>query len=272
MSGRSSIEETLPPACQEDPYEFEEWLAGRSEPERSAVALGVLSSLGHKSMQRWKEHHAFSIGIGRPLDEFPAGVYSFYFMPIESDPPEDALPEDLEPPDLEVLGEAAGLDADEMAEMDDEELSEYIEDNLGAEFLGEDGDGYYKLAEAPSLHDLLRLMAERGLLGIDPDPWLTDDQPWPKGAGADAPWSAIRDRHLRRIARGLSGDGWHMFRTDDEEEADEADLERCQRSLLRRPDCEFILGWFALPPAEIGNACILCRVSTDEAESDVAKA
>jgi hypothetical protein len=272
MSERGSLEETIPPACQQDPYEFEEWLAGRSVIERSAVTLGVLASLGHASMQRWKEHHAFSIGLRRSLDEFPEGIYAFYFMPVESKPPADALPEELDPPDLEVLGEAAGLDAEEMAEMDDDELSEFIADQLGAELLGEDGDGCYKLAEAPSLHDLLRTMADRGLLGIDPDPWLTDDQPWPKGAGGDSPLSAIRDRHLRRIASGLSGDGWQMFRTDDEEEADEDEVEGCQRPLLRRPDCEFIIGWFSLPPAELGQACILYRGSTSEVEDAIPEA
>jgi hypothetical protein len=56
-----------------------------------------------------------------------------------------------------------------------------------------------------------------------------------------------------------------MFRSDDDKEASESAIESCQRPLLRRPDREFIIGWFSLPPTEIGDACILCLPSTDGA-------
>lgn len=269
MSERLGIELTVPATCQQDPYEFEEWLAAQPATERSVVAIGVLASLGHASLQRWKEYHAFSLGLGRPLAEFPAGSYAFYFMPSEAEPPEDALPEALAPPDLEKLGEATGLDGEDMEAMDEAALREHIADYLGAEILGEDDDGCYKLAEAASLQDLLRTMAERGHLGIDGDAWLTDDQLWPKGG--DSPLAAIRDRRLRRIASGLSGSGWQMLRTDGAE-AGESERESCQRPLLRRPDCEFVIGWFSLPPAELGDACILCRPLPDAAQNSRTKA
>lgn len=177
------VVEPPPAECLADPYALEAWLEALPAGEREVVARGLAASLGHRSMARWKEHHAFGIGLGQRLDELPRGSYAFFFCGDE--PLREVLPETLEPPDLD-----------------------------------EPDGGFFKHAEAPSLFELLRIMVAHGDLGIDPDPSPTDalwrDEKLPE---AFAHLRPIRDPYLRRIAAELSGEGWQMERITEYEQA-----------------------------------------------------
>lgn len=251
------VVESPPAACLTDPYALEAWLERLPDGERAIVARGVASSLGHQSMTRWKEHHAFGIGLGRPLDELPRGTYAFFYCGPE--PLREVLPETLEPPDLEIMAEAAGLDDEELEELDAEDLARVIEESLREGILGAESDGFWKLAEAPSLLELLRIMVAHRDLGIDNDPVTTDELRGDEKLQQARPYlRPIRDPYLRRIAAELSGEGWQMERTDAYEQAVYS-----RGILARRPEWSFVCGWDALPPAQGFGACILHRPTDD---------
>lgn len=225
------VVEPPPPECLADPYALEAWLEALPAADRELVERGMVASLGHRSMARWKEHHAFGIGLGRPLDALPPGSYAFFFCGDE--PLREVLPETLEPLDLES-----------MAQLDDEH-----------------GGAFFKHAEAPSLFELLRIMVAHGDLGIDPDPSPTDSL-WrdEQLAAAWAHLRPIRDPYLRRIAAELSGEGWQLERIAEYEQA-----VYCQGILVRRPGWSFVMGWDATPPVQDVGACILYRPADDDA-------
>jgi hypothetical protein len=252
------VVEPPPAACLTDPYELEAWLEQLPEGERDMVERGVAASLGHRSLVQWKEHHAFGIGLGRPLDELPRGTYAFFYCGPE--PLREILPETLGPPDLAIMAEAAGLDAEELEELDDEERARAIEEALREGIMGEHGDGFFKHAEAPSIFALLRIMVAHGDLGIDPDPTGTDEL-WrdEKLDEVHAYLRPIRDPYLRRIAAELSGEGWQMERIDDYDQA-----VYCQGILARRPGWSLVFAWDAQPPAQDFGACVLYRPADDE--------
>jgi len=255
------VVEPPPPECLANPYALEAWLEKLPAAEREVVARGMVTSLGHRSMARWKEHHAFGIGLGRPLDEFPRGSYAFFFCGEE--PLREILPETLEPPDLERMAAAAGLDPEEAAQIDDEELAVAIEAELREGLLDEHADGFFKHAEAPSIFEILRIMVAHGDLGIDPDPSPTDSL-WrdEKLDDARAYLRPIREPHLRRIAAELSGEGWQMERLAAYEQAVYS-----RGILARRPGWSFVMGWDAAPPVQDFGACILYRPTDDEADA-----
>lgn len=177
------VVEPPPPECLADPYALEAWLERLAAGEREVVARGIVASLGHHSMARWKEHHAFGLGLGRPLDDFPRGSYAFFFCGDE--PLREVLPETLAPAELD-----------------------------------EDGGSFFKHAQAPSLLELLRIMVAHGDLGIDPDPSPADAL-WrdERLDEAHAHLRPIRDPYLRRIAAELSGEGWQLERITAYEQA-----------------------------------------------------
>lgn len=246
---------TMPEACYRDPYALEEWLTTFPAAERGAVARGIAGYLGHASLERWKEHHAFGVALGRPLQEFPRGTYAFFFCGEEPLPDRDVIAEELAPPDLAALAEEAGLEEEEIEEMDEEELADAIAEELGEERLHEGEDGFFKHAEASSLFELLRIMVAHGDLGIDPDPSPFDARLRDERLDeAHAHLGPIRDLRLRRVASELDGSGWQMERAASFEAA-----VHCHGILERRPGWCFLCGWTSAPPNESGGACILYR-------------
>lgn len=250
-----------PTSLRHDPYALADWLLGLPEDARDAAEREALASVGHTSLERWKEHHAFGVALGRPLEEFPRGTYAFYFCSEEPLPDHERLAEELAPVDLEALAEEAGLDPDDVDAMDDEELASAVAEQLGEARV--DGGGFHKHAEAPSLFELLRRMVARSDLGMDAEP-----------SGLDALWRdeklppelahlrPVRDLRLRRLMTQLDGDAWQMERTHDYEED-----AQYHGILDRRPGWRFVCGWASAPPNEAGGACILC-LPDDEPDAD----
>lgn len=243
-----------PASALRDPYALEDWLATLPEAAREGAARDAARGLGHADLERWKEHHAFGVALGRPLEEFPRGTYAFYYCGDEPLPDRELQGEELAPVDLDALAEEAGLDPDEVAEMDDDELADAIAEELGEQRLAEE-DGCFKHDEAPSLFELLRRMVEAGDLGVDPDPSALDvlwrDE---KLRAEHAHLRPIRDLRLRRLMSELDGAAWQMERT----RGYESDAQY-HGILDRRPDWTFVVGWASAPPNECGGACILCR-------------
>lgn len=247
-----------------DPYVLESLLDGLPAAARAAAERAALQANGHPSLALWKEHHALGVALGRPLDEFPAGPYAFYATEGVELAGLDPIPEHLEAADLDALAEAAGLDQDVIDELDDDELCGAIEEVLGEACLGESSDGFLKLAEAPTLFALLRLLIERDVFGPDlagpPQPGdalhadaRLDAMPRPERF---ARFKAIKDLRLRRIAMALQGADQSL-----EFILRREDSHYCQNILLRRSDWDFVCAWDADPPLQDLGLCILRRQS-----------
>ena len=207
---------------------------------------------------------AFETALGRPLASFPPGRYALHIYAPGGEGVE-ALPEpDLAPVSLHDLALTAGLGEDEIAAMSDEALAKAVADEIGEVRLSEQGDGFPKLAEAPSMLDLLRLMVERDYIGVgfigDPeegDASVSDerlDAMYPYDKDRYTEFRAIKDLRARRIALALHGEMAMMGL-----EYTYENLCYCQGVLDRRPGWEFVCGWDAIPHRQEEGSAILYK-------------
>lgn len=208
----------------------------------------------------------FETALGRPLGSFPPGLYALHMYDPEGGFIEGMPEPDLAPVDLRAMAAAAGLDADEIESLDEDALRQCVVDELGETRLGEGSDGFPKLAEAPSMLELLRIMVERDYIGVnfigDPEEGdlAVSDERLDELSGLEKGryerFVAISDLHLRRVALALHGELAMMGL-----EYDYAELFYCQGVLLRRPGWEFVCGWDAIPHRQEEGSAILYHPS-----------
>jgi hypothetical protein len=211
-----------------------------------------------------EEARAFEIALGRPLSDFPAGLYAYHIYDgggyVEA---ADCLPEELAPADLKQMARSAGMDEAKIAGLSADELRETVEYEVGARRLDEAHDGFPRLAEAPSLLELLRIVVERDYVGVDMivdpdegDAAVSDDRldAMPFQPEHYARFKAIEDLRLRRIALALHGEMQLM-----ELHFNYEGIYYCTGVLDRRPQWEFVCGWDAVPHRQEEGSCILRR-------------
>ena len=247
----------------DQPYALVRVLEGLAAPDRAAAERWVLEQWGliGFTLQRLKEHHAWSIALGRDLRTFEPGTYAFHMLE-DCAPGDGALDEELDeetPDDLEWLAaQLRDYSLEQLQEMSSQEVLEAMEDE------GLDADCCPRFAQEDSMEVLIRTVMDRDLLGVSwqfqsPElPWpLTEDAFRESMANslepnAYAAFAAIEDPELQRQALALNGNWISMSMQTRLEE-----VRYCRQVLWRRRGWELVLAWDAVPMLHDTGWCII---------------